>query len=111
MLMPGMLRNSTGWTDVVLLASLTLIDLDKIVVNLSSFPLSDVEIQLLSKGLQFSIPSQRLDPTDVRTSFELMFNQAATWIHSNLTRLKHRLRSLCYTYIYSLCSDCSPLTV
>ena len=41
----------------------------------------------------------------------MMFNQAATGIHSNLTRLKHRLRSLCYTYIYSLCSDCSPLTV
>ena len=59
-----------SWMDRHHATSLTLLDIDKIVVNLSSVSLTDVEIQILSKGLQFSIPSQRLDPTDVRTSFE-----------------------------------------
>jgi hypothetical protein len=79
----------------------SLLDSDKIVVNLSSYKLSDPEVRLLSKGLQFSIPPHKLDRTDVMTSFETLFSQAVSGIQGNLSRFKVRLKSLCYSYIHS----------
>ena len=49
------------------------VDKDKTVLNLSSDKLSDIEIMLLSSGLQFNIPPHNLDPTDIMTSFESLF--------------------------------------
>ena len=70
-------------------------------MNLSSYILSDTEVQLLSKGLQFSIPPLPLDQTDTMTTFELLYNQAAPGIKGNFNRLKHRLKTLCYQYIFT----------
>ena len=102
-----------SWMDRHHAASLTLLDMDKIVVNLLSVSLTDVEIQLLSKGLpsQFSFHPNVLIQLMSGLLLKMVFNQAAPGVHSNLTRLKHRLRSLCYTYIYNLPSDSSPLSV
>ena len=84
----------------------TLLDKDKIVFNLSSHKLSDVELQLLSRGLDFNMPPHHhLDPTDTMTSFETFFNQAKPGVKGNINRLKHRLKSLCYQYIYNKVSQ------
>ena len=89
-----------NWLDRQSQTNVTFLDNDKIVVNLSSYILSDTEVQLLSKGLQFSIPPLHLDQTDTMTTFELLYNQAAPGIKGNLNRLKHRLKTLCYQYIF-----------
>ena len=82
----------------------------KIVVNLSSYKLSEAEIQLLSRGLQFSIPPQHLDSTDTMTSFEALFDQANHGIKGNLNRLKHRLKTLCYQYMFNNKDYCANIS-
>ena len=77
------------------------LDCDKIVVNLSTYKLSDVELQLLSRGLQFNIPPQNIDQTDIMTTFETLFKRTSPGIKGNLSRLKHRLKGLCYQYIFN----------
>ena len=79
-------------------------------MNLSSYILSDTEVQLLSKGLQFSIPPLHLDQTDTMTTFELLYNQAVPGIKGNLNRLKHRLKTLCYQYIFTNKDNISTLS-
>ena len=79
----------------------SILDVDKIVVNLSSYKLSDTEVCVLSRGFSYSIPPQHLDSIDIKTSFESLYRQ----LHSNLPintlgRFKHRLKSMCYSYIY-----------
>ena len=73
-----------------------------VVVNLSTYTLSEPEIMLLSRGLNFSVPPHRLDKFDVMTSFECLFRQLSPGSQtcSSLQRLKHRFRGLCYSYIY-----------
>ena len=77
------------------------LDSDRIVVNLSTYKLSDVELQLLSRALQFNIPPQKTDQTDTMTSFEALFKQISPGIKGNLTRLKHRLKGFCYQYVFN----------
>ena len=76
------------------------LDVDKIVVNLSSSTLTDTDVHLLSRGLAFSITPQQLDRIDIQTSFESFYHQLSTGQpESNLARLKQRLRGLCFSYI------------
>ena len=76
-------------------------DNPNVVVNLSSYKLTDSEIMLLSRGLNFSVPPHHLDRFDIMTSFECLYRQfpyvSST---SGNNRLKHRLKNLCYAYIY-----------
>ena len=68
------------------------LDVDKIVVNLSSSTLTDTDVHLLSRGLAFSITPQQLDRIDIQTSFESFYHQLSTGQpESNLTCLKQRL--------------------
>lgn len=78
-----------------------LLDNDKVVVNLSKQKLTDAEVAVLSRGLSFSIPPPQLDKTDVMTSFETLYRQSPTGLLGNIQRFKHRIRNLCYSYIYS----------
>ena len=78
-------------------ADVYFLDADKLVVNLSSIKLSDTEV----RGLNYSISPQYLDCLDVRTSFECLYRQFSYNIpNSSISRLKQRLKGLCYTYIY-----------
>ena len=77
------------------------LEADKIVVNLSNVKLSDTEVSVLSRGLNFSTPSQHLDCLDVRTSFECFYRQFYNNVpNCCISRLKQRLKGLCYNYIY-----------
>ena len=71
------------------------------VVNLSSYKLSDAEILLLSKGVSFSVPPQRLDKTNIITSFKLIYKQSSPGSINGLHRFKQKLKNMCYSYIYS----------
>ena len=79
------------------------LEADKIVVNLSNVKLSDTEVSVLSRGLglNFSTPLQHLDYLDVRTSFECFYRQFYNNVPNRcISRLKQRLKGLCYNYIY-----------
>ena len=77
------------------------LEADKIVVNLSNVKLSDTEVSVLSRGLNFSTPSQHLDCLDVRTSFECFYRQFYNNVPNRcISRLKQCLKGLCYNYIY-----------
>ena len=79
----------------------SVLDTNKIVVNLSNIKFSDTEVNILSRGLSYSIPPQHLDSLDVRTSFECFYRQFCNSMPGNcVSRLKQRLKGLCYTYIY-----------
>ena len=71
------MENKLHWLGGPEQTSVTLLNKDKTVISLSSYKLSDVELQLLSKSGDFNIPPHHhLDPTDIMTSFEMFFNQA-----------------------------------
>ena len=48
-------------------------DPDKVIVNYSSYNLSDKEKNLLSKGLNFALPPKRLNYGDYLAPYELLF--------------------------------------
>ena len=48
-------------------------DPDQVIVNFSSYTLSDVEKPLLAKGLNFSLPPKILNFADHMTPFELLY--------------------------------------
>ena len=102
--------NKLNWLDGNQATSVTWLDTGKIVVNLSSYKLSESELKLLSIGLKFSIPPHHLDSTDTMASFESLFNQTTQGVKGNLNRLKHRFKSLCYQYIYNNRSNFSNLS-
>jgi predicted GIY-YIG superfamily endonuclease len=77
------------------------LDTDKIVVNLSKVNFSNTEVNILSRGLAYSIPPQQLNNLEIRTSFECFYRQLLTNLRTGcINRLKQRLKGLCYTYIY-----------
>ena len=91
----------------------SVLELDKIVVNLSSGKFSDTELHILSRGLDFSVTPQHLDRLDIQASFESLYQKiCAGNSNSTFSRFKQRLRSHCYTYIYGFrkdhCSNLSP---
>ena len=51
------------------------LDSSKIVVNLSSLKLSNTDVNILSRGLAYSVAPQQLDSVDIRTSFETFYRQ------------------------------------
>ena len=80
---------------------MSVLNTNKIVVNLSNIKFSDTEVNILSRGLSYSTPPQHLDSLDIRTSFECFYRQFCNSIPGNyVSRLKQRLKGLCYTYIY-----------
>ena len=49
----------------------------------------------------FSIPPQQLDGIDIQTSFESFYRQLSSNLQcSQFSRLKQRLKGLCFSYIY-----------
>ena len=46
---------------------------DKIIINHSSYQLSDVEKTILAKGLNFALPPKKLNYADYLTPYELLF--------------------------------------
>ena len=77
-----------------------LLDSTKVVVNLSSYTLSNTELSVLRRGLDFSILPRQLDHVDVMTSFETFFRQFSPGVTTEKARLKHKVRDLCYKYLY-----------
>ena len=73
---------------------------EKVLVNLSSKNLSEAERVLLSKGLSFSVTPSNLNPLEIKTSFENFYSQCPEQACHDSSRLKHKLRDLCYRYIY-----------
>ena len=57
---------------------------------------------------EYSIPPHHLDSTDTMASFESLFNQTTQGVKGNLNRLKHRFKSLCYQYIYTITDPIFP---
>ena len=77
------------------------LEADKIVVNLSNVKLSDTDVSVLSRGLNFSTSSQHLDCLDVGTSFECFYRQIYNNVPNRcIRRLKQHLKGLCYNYMY-----------
>ena len=83
------------------LVDVCLLDNTKVVVNISSYNLTDTEMVLLSKGLNFSVPPQQLDKTDVMTSFEMLLRETSQVPSNCWQRLKSRLKNVCLSYVYS----------
>ena len=73
---------------------------NKVVINISSKQLTDEETVLLSRGLSFSIPPQKLDKVDIMTSFEILHRDLLAVSNTDRGRLQHKLRDLCYRLIY-----------
>ena len=77
------------------------LDSSKIVINLSSLKLSNTDVNILSRGLAYSVAPQQLDSVDIRTSFETFYRQLLSVLPTHcLNRFKQRLKRLCFTYIY-----------
>ena len=50
-------------------------DLDKVILNYSSYKLSDLEKRLLAKGLNYALPPIKLNYGDYMTPFELFYRE------------------------------------
>ena len=51
--------------------------------------------------MDFSIPQKHLDGIDIQTSFESFYRQLSSNLQcSQFSRLKQRLKGLCFSYIY-----------
>ena len=52
---------------------------DKIIINHSSYQLSDIEKTVLAKGLNFALPSKKLNYADYLTPYELVQRYKGTF--------------------------------
>ena len=58
----------------------SMLDTDKIVVNLSNTEFSNTEMNILCRGLSYSTPPQYLNSLDVRSTFECFYSSATPYL-------------------------------
>ena len=70
---------------------------DKIIINHSSYQLSDVEKTILAKGLNFALPPKKLNYADYLTPYELLFRdiKELSVDDSILERVKVDMKKIC----------------
>ena len=70
---------------------------DKIIINHSSYQLSDIEKTILAKGLNFALPSKKLNYADYLTPYELLFRdiKELSVDDSILERVKVDMKKIC----------------
>ena len=77
-------------------------DPDKVIINFSSYNLSDYEKIVLCKGLSFAILTKTIEYSEFLVPFEMLFRDIKSLKVSNLNKecVKSRLRDTCvYTSI------------
>ena len=72
-------------------------DPDKIIINHSSYQLSDIEKTVLAKGLNFALPPKKLNYADYLTPYELLFRdiKELSVDDSILERVKVDMKKIC----------------
>ena len=72
---------------------------DKIIINHSSYHLSDIEKTVLAKGLNFALPPKKLNYTDYLTPYELLFRDIKKLsVDDNiLERVKIDMKKICFS--------------
>ena len=70
---------------------------DKIIINHSSYQLSDIEKTVLAKGLNFALPPKKLNYADYLTPYELLFRdiKELSVDDSILERVKVDMKKIC----------------
>ena len=70
---------------------------DKIIINHSSYQLSDIEKTVLAKGLNFALPTKKLNNADYLTPYELLFRdiKELSVDDSILERVKVDMKKIC----------------
>ena len=70
---------------------------DKIIINHSSYQLSDIEKTILAKGLNFALPPKKLNYADYLTPYELLFRdiKELSVDDSILERVKVDMKKIC----------------
>ena len=77
---------------------------DKIIINHSSYQLSDIEKTVLAKGLNFDLPPKMLNYADNLTPYELLFRdiKELSVDHSILERVKVDIKKICLSSFENL---------
>ena len=72
---------------------------DKIIINHSSYHLSDIEKTVLAKGLNFALPPKKLNYADYLTPYELLFRDIKELsVDDNiLERVKIDVKKICFS--------------
>ena len=72
-------------------------NLDKIIINHSSYQLSDIEKTVLAKGLNFALPPKKLNYADYLTPYKLLFRdiKELSVDDSILERVKVDMKKIC----------------
>ena len=72
---------------------------DKVVLNHSSYRLSNIEKTVLAKGLNFALPSEKLNYADYLTLYELLFRDITELSvdGSILERVKADMKKICFS--------------
>ena len=83
----------------------------EIVSNMSSYKLSDEELDILKNGLSFSIPPLKISKSDVFTSFEMLNRIFKEDLNnsSDASRVKAELSHLCNAYYYNYSPSATTL--
>ena len=70
---------------------------DKIIINHSSYQLSDIEKTILAKGFNFALPPKKLNYADYLTPYELLFRdiKELSVDDSILERVKVDMKKIC----------------
>ena len=72
---------------------------DKIIINHSSYHLSDIEKTVLAKGLNFALPPKKLNYADYLTPYELLFRDIKELAvgDNTLERVKIDMKEICFS--------------
>ena len=72
---------------------------DKIIINHSSYHLSDIEKTVLAKGLNFALPPKKLNYADYLTPYGLLFRDIKElFVDDNiLERVKIHMKKICFS--------------
>ena len=85
-------------------------DPNKVIFNVSSYELSDVEKSVLCKGLNFSIKPESIEYSDFLLPFELLFRdvEQENLCSEDLSLIKARLLDTALSSYETFSSDQSP---
>ena len=82
-----------------------LIDPETVIINNSSYDLSEVEKSALSKGLKFALPPRKLDKGDYFSRFEVLFNDLDNLPFKGTDEdkyyLKQKVGEIAYSSLYN----------
>ena len=96
-------------------ANLLQIDPSKVVHNLSSVILSDAQLKVLSRGLQFALPPRKLNYADFLCPFERLFRSVAdpklSFYKGDSMLLKTRLKDIALSSFHSFNGQPPPSNI